>query len=139
MVSNHHGRFRWATARLPLSSALIAAGLAAALITPAGSGAGDRTPTCHGKPATVVGTPGADRLYSEDGDFGDGDVVVLRAGRDHLADSARNVTVCGNGDHDVIYGAGLHLGARTLLDGGSGDDKVGTRPSSGFSTSSTTR
>jgi Ca2+-binding RTX toxin-like protein len=101
---------------------LLAAALVG-LVLPAGSGAGDLAPTCHGKPATLVGTAGDDSF--ESGDFSDGDVVVLLGGDDRAVDFSQDVTICGNGGKDRVVVTGSNLGQQTLLDGGRGADRVG--------------
>jgi Ca2+-binding RTX toxin-like protein len=65
------------------------------------------TPSCHGHPATIVGTPGSDLLEGTDGD----DVIVGGAGDD---------SIVGDGGHDVICGNR----GRDRLDGGDGPDTV---------------
>lgn len=46
---------------------LVAAVLAPVLVLLTPAGPAGATPTCHGKPATIVGTPGDDWLYGTDG------------------------------------------------------------------------
>ena len=77
---------------LAMSFAL--AGLASASV----ASASVRTPTCHGEPATLVGTVGNDLLVGTSGH----DVIV------------------GLGGHDVIRG----LGGSDVICGGHGDDKI---------------
>jgi Ca2+-binding RTX toxin-like protein len=101
----------------------LGAATAAALIAPAMSGAGDIVPTCHGKPATVVGTPGDD--YFSFADLSDGDVVVALDGDDTVTDASQDVTVCGNAGEDHIFAYGKGLGQQTVFDGGSGADRIG--------------
>jgi Ca2+-binding RTX toxin-like protein len=102
----------------------VACALTLALVVPSLGSAGIAVPTCHGKPATVVGTPGDDH-FSSGYEFGDGDVVVLLGGDDRGVDQARDVTICGDGGRDTITATGTALGEQTLLDGGSGADKLG--------------
>jgi Ca2+-binding RTX toxin-like protein len=82
-------------------------------------------PTCNGKPATIVGTPGVDVLTGTARD----DVIVTGAGRDWIAAGAGNDTICTGAGRDVIRsGAGddtTKAGpARDVLLGGTGNDKL---------------
>jgi len=63
--------------------------------------------TCHGRPATIVGTAGDDRLVGTDGP----DVIVGLGGNDRVWGAQGNDRLCGG------------LGADDLL-GGSGDDRL---------------
>ena len=101
-------------------SLLLGIGALVAASVPASGGAGTPTPTCHGRPATFVGTPGNDNRGHRN--VNDGDVFVLLGGRDVVYDDAKNVTVCGGSDRDVIYATEQANGRRTLFDGGRGDD-----------------
>jgi Ca2+-binding RTX toxin-like protein len=92
---------------------------------PAGGAPVQPALSCHGRPATVVGTPGDDDLSSDDGDFGNGDVLVLRGGDDHVEDRVPNVTVCANRGQDYLSVSEYDLANHTLLDGGPGRDRVG--------------
>ncbi|HEX5984156.1 MAG TPA: hypothetical protein VFY69_08120 [Solirubrobacterales bacterium] len=64
-------------------------------------------PRCFGREATIVGTPGSDRLVGTHRR----DVIVARGGRD---------TVYGRGGNDLICGGG----GRDLLRGGAGRDRI---------------
>src|SRR5215211_4736919 len=97
---------------------------AAVLVYPSIGSAGDPVPTCHGKPATVVGTPGDDN-FGSDSQFSDGDVVVLLGGDDKAVDYSKNVTICGNGGKDKLMVSARDIGENTLIDGGHGADEAG--------------
>jgi Ca2+-binding RTX toxin-like protein len=100
-------------------TALFAAGLVLAL-SAAGPAAAGGTPTCHGRVATIVGTPGED-VFGQD-EISNGDVLVLRADSDLVTSKARNVTVCGGAGADDIRARFGTTGRRTLFDGDRGDD-----------------
>ena len=73
-------------------------------------------PRCHGKPATIVGTPGKDRIKGTNKPdvivaLGDNDVVRGRGGKD---------VICGGAGKDELYGG---AGRDTIL-GGPGKDVV---------------
>jgi Ca2+-binding RTX toxin-like protein len=74
----------------------VAAGAAvvALLALPATSPAAP--PTCHGKPATFVGTSGVDRIESNSPDLGDQPVLVMRGGDDRVSMDAadRRTVIC---------------------------------------------
>jgi hypothetical protein len=81
---------------------------------PAATRAGDEVLRCHGRAATVVGTPGPD-VFSEDAeatseadiDFDSGDVIVARGGRDSITvGSLSDIRVHGNAGDDRLKGAG---------------------------------
>jgi Ca2+-binding RTX toxin-like protein len=82
-------------------------------------------PTCHGAPATIVGTAGNDVVTGTPGP----DVIVTGGGRDWVrarggddvvcAGAARDVVSAGPGDDSVHAGA-----ARDSVFGGDGDDTV---------------
>ena len=91
-------------------SALLAGGL---VVLAPPSSAAER---CFGKPATIVGTDGADNLQGTDG----ADVVVLRGGADFVATGAGLDLVCGGGGDDQLR---LGIGA-DRSDGGAGDDLI---------------
>jgi Ca2+-binding RTX toxin-like protein len=57
-------------------------------------------PTCHGRPATVVGTSGPDRLIGTAGP----DVVVGLGGRDIVRGRGGDDVLCGGGDADRLWG-----------------------------------
>ena len=101
------------------------------------SGGGAQTPPpaprCAGKPATIVGSPGADRLRGTSkadvivalgGDdrvraLGRGDVVCGGAGRDRLEGGAGADRLLGGAGRDVLIGGA----GRDRLDGGAGRDR----------------
>ena len=80
-------------------------------------------PSCAGKPATVIGTPGNDVLYgTRKGDvivaLGGNDLIYAYGGNDLICAGPGNDKVFGGPGNDTILGGG---GADRLL-GGSGDD-----------------
>lgn len=82
-----------------------------------GAAAADDTPTCMGKPATIVGSEYADTLYGTPGD----DVAWL-GGTALAGDSSGDVDVFhGEGGDDLVCQGGL---GGIDVDGGSGDDEV---------------
>lgn len=82
--------------------------------------AGGTPPSCHGRAATVVGTPGNDLFERPDAD--DGEVFVLLGGNDRVEDDAKNVIVCGGSGSDEITAFGRAHGRKTLFDGGRDGD-----------------
>jgi uncharacterized delta-60 repeat protein len=79
--------------------------------------------TCDSRPATIVGTSGADTLVGTEG----ADVIVGRGGNDRIEGRGANDTVCANdGDDTVLGGTGSDVlrGRRgnDVLEGGAGDD-----------------
>lgn len=93
-------------------------------------------PTCQGRPATIVGTPGDDRLTGTSGP----DVVVARGGDDRVRGLGGDDLLCGGpgaddllggpGDDELRGGAGKVDGRRywgDLLAGGAGDDLLAVR------------
>lgn len=86
---------------------LLAAGMAPA-------GADESTVLCDGKPATMIGTPGDDKLIGDASD----DVIVGFGGNDTLVGAGGNDTICGSdGDDTIIGGPG-----DDVLIGGKGSD-----------------
>ncbi len=98
-------------------------------------------PTCHGRAATIVGTPGDDVLRGTSGP----DVIVARAGDDIVKGLGGDDVICGGDGADRIQGGagddrvygqrdairsdrGGTYRAPDLIDGGAGDDllDVGT-------------
>jgi Ca2+-binding RTX toxin-like protein len=71
---------------------------------------------CHGRPATIVGTKGADNLFGTRGR----DVMVGKAGDDFILPRGGNDLVCAGDDSDVIHGG---KGNDKVL-GGEGDDTL---------------
>jgi Ca2+-binding RTX toxin-like protein len=99
---------------------LIALGLPA-------TGAQAAAPLCWGKPATIVGTPGPDRLIGQSGVAdviwgGGGDDYIL--GGDYYGDDAvpgrAADLLCGETGNDYVYGGP----GPDKLNGGDGDDEV---------------
>jgi hypothetical protein len=88
-----------------VTAVMAAAGAASAEALPAPATAA--TFTCSFKPATIVGTSGADIIVGTPGD----DVIVARRGADQVRSLGGNDTIClGPGD------------ARDIVKGGAGDD-----------------
>jgi uncharacterized repeat protein (TIGR01451 family) len=84
-----------------------------------------RTPTCHGQPATIVGTPGPDLLLGTRGN----DVVVAMGGDDVIRTFAGEDLICAGGGNDRVK-AGIWAdriyggpGADRLI-GGGGRDRI---------------
>lgn len=69
---------------------------------------------CQGRPATIVGTPGNDRLIGTPGN----DVIVGRGGNDVIRGRGGNDIICGGTGHDSLYGGP----GRDRIYGGRGDD-----------------
>jgi len=83
------------------------------------------TPTCHGKPATLVGTPGKDKLNgTKKADvvvsLGGNDVVRGRGGNDVVCAGDGNDTVRGGSGKDRLYGEK----GKDRLVGDSGRDRL---------------
>ncbi len=81
--------------------------------------------TCHGEPATMVGTNGDDHLFGTAGK----DVVVALAGKDFISTFGGNDHICaGAGKDEVHAGAGNDQiwgqGGKDEIAPGEGDDKV---------------
>ena len=79
--------------------------------------------TCLGRPATIVGTPGDDRLVGTDGD----DVIVGLGGDDVIIASLGDDRICGGRGDDSIYAQGGNdrvsaQGGYDLVFGGPGRD-----------------
>ena len=82
-------------------------------------------PVCAGKPATIVGTPGADRLRGT----AKADVIVALGGDDRVRSLGRGDVVCGGAGRDRLdggAGADRLLGGpgRDVLTGGAGRDRL---------------
>jgi hypothetical protein len=75
------------------------------------------TPTCLGRKATIVGTPGNDKIIGTSGR----DVIVGRGGDDLILGLGGNDVICGNGGHDVINAMGGTGSAQPIDGGGSAD------------------
>ena len=88
--------------------------------------------TCRGVPATIVGTPGPDRLLGTGGPdviagLGGGDTVLADSGRDLICSGAGNDRVVAGDAGDRIFGGAgadrlLGLGGPDLLAGNPGRD-----------------
>ena len=77
-------------------------------------------PRCLGKRATIVGTPGADRIRGTRR----ADVIVGGGGADRIKGLGGNDRICGSGGSDyVLPGAG-----NDRVDGGSGADTLAVSP-----------
>jgi CSLREA domain-containing protein len=82
-------------------------------------------PKCGGRPATIVGTPGADALRGTP----KADVILALGGKDKVRALGGNDVVCGGPAKDKLFGGGgrdrlLGQGGRDLLVGGKGKDKL---------------
>ena len=62
--------------------------------------ADEPTVVCDGKPATLIGTPGDDKLIGDASD----DVIVGLGGNDTLVGAGGNDTICGFDGDDTISG-----------------------------------
>ncbi len=81
--------------------------LLAGLTSPGGVNASQEKPMCHGRPVTMLGTEGPDKLRGTD----ERDVILALGGDDRIDGRGGNDVICG--------GAG-----RDLIKGGSGADKI---------------
>jgi uncharacterized repeat protein (TIGR01451 family) len=85
--------------------------------------------TCHGHPATIVGTPGADLLTGSPGN----DVIFAGAGNDRIVSSSGSDLICAGAGSDVIRSGGqpdrvfAGPGADRILGGAGGDVLRGGR------------
>lgn len=77
---------------------------------------GARATMCGGRRATIVGTPGADRLTGTRGR----DVIVGLGGRDRIAGRGGPDVVCGGPGRDTIRGGA----GRDVIRGGAGADRL---------------
>jgi hypothetical protein len=82
-------------------------------------------PTCRGRPATIVGTDNADRLFGTAG----ADVIVGLGGDDFIDGGGGADTICsGTGNDTLMGGPGrdtlLGEGGRDRLRGGAGRDRI---------------
>jgi Ca2+-binding RTX toxin-like protein len=117
-TDHHHPRHRQAgiaLAALALVSASVMASGTARAGSPAASAARQSTPTCDGKPATIVGTSGADHLHGTGGN----DVIVGLGGNDTIDGRGGDDTICGGSGNDHLIGG---LGSDTLLGQGGNDE-----------------
>lgn len=88
--------------------------------------------SCHGQPATVVGSNRNDSFLDQETSDGPNsplrnhDVVVLGGGRDtvYLSGEATSLTICGGSGNDrlIVYGANF---GKDYFYGQSGDDTLG--------------
>jgi Ca2+-binding RTX toxin-like protein len=109
---------------MKLRPCLVPAAIAGLLLSTPWSATGQAPgPTCHGRTATVVGTPARDVFHPED--LNQGDVLVLRGGDDRVVDFELRVTACGGTGRDHLE-AGQEAGS-VLFDGGSGRDSLGSQ------------
>ncbi|MFN8194448.1 MAG: hypothetical protein U0R80_09210 [Nocardioidaceae bacterium] len=96
---------------------------------------------CHGRAATIVGSPDADDLTGTTGD----DVIVGFGGSDTIDGGAGDDVICGNTGNDVLRGGrgsdevygGASLTIRGAIDreivsGGPGDDVLDVGPSTKY-------
>jgi uncharacterized repeat protein (TIGR01451 family) len=74
-------------------------------------------PTCRGEVATIVGTPGANRLRGTKGK----DVILARGGDDKVRGLAGRDLICAGGGDDKVRGGG----ADDKVIGGGGHDRLG--------------
>lgn len=72
-----------------------------ASLAPLGTATARAVPTCDGKPATLVGTSGDDRLRGTSGD----DVIVGLGGNDVIHGRGGDDVLCGGGGDDHLVGA----------------------------------
>jgi Ca2+-binding RTX toxin-like protein len=123
----------WIASRVPRLALgfMLAAGIALGGISP---GAADTAPTCQGRVATIVGTPGSDRLNGTPGQdvilgLGGADVIHARKGIDIACGGSGSDRVAGNAGADVLFGNGgddtIKGGGNVDVEnGGTGDDTV---------------
>lgn len=120
--------------RITGALALTALALTAPSAAKAEAGGG---PTCHGKPATYVGTAGDDRV-DDDAKLGRNPVLVLGGGDDRLRlgygdSNIRDLVICAGAGNDYITVYESVSASSYLLDGGSGSDWVGNADDTDFS------
>ncbi|WP_109505467.1 calcium-binding protein [Nocardioides speluncae] len=107
-------RQRKVPVRTPLT--VLVATLVALLTTLSASTAAAPPRAWNGQPCTIVGTPGADRLFGTAGD----DVICGRGGPDRIYGGRGNDTIDGGSGADVLYGG---AGADRIF-GGDGRDRI---------------
>jgi hypothetical protein len=99
---------------------LVRASVVAAVcfLTLLGGGALDAAAaTCGFKRATIVGTPGADRIVGTPR----ADVIQARGGNDVIRALGGEDTICGQAGSDRLYGG---RGSEFMIDGGRGTDVI---------------
>jgi Ca2+-binding RTX toxin-like protein len=111
--------------------AVLLAGLGASVVLaippPAvSSGTAKATPTCHGNPATIVGTNGDDTGHKKIRGTSHADVIAGLAGKDEIVGKGANDVICGGGGGDFINAGS---GQDTVYGGGAGDLILGRRGS----------
>jgi len=89
----------------------------AVIVLLSGVASSQAAPTCFGERATIVGTPGRDRLRGTPGP----DVIVGRGGRDDLRGLAGPDLICGKSGNDQQVKGG---GGNDKLSGGRGNDRL---------------
>jgi Ca2+-binding RTX toxin-like protein len=87
-----------------------------AIAVPPGTASGSAQPRCAGRPATIVGTNGADLLKGTRAS----DVIVGLGGADLILGNARADVICGGGGDDEVLGGG----GADRIEGGPGDDFI---------------
>jgi Ca2+-binding RTX toxin-like protein len=97
----------------------------AALGVPVAQAADAATPTCMGKPATIIGTAGKDTLRGTPR----ADVIVAKGGRDLIKGRGGNDRICAGGGDDTVIGGGgadvIASGAgNDTIKGGYGNDRL---------------
>jgi Ca2+-binding RTX toxin-like protein len=91
--------------------------LVALLATGAVAATNDPVPSCHGRPATIVGTDGPDLIHGTAGR----DVIWGASGDDTIYGELGNDLICGGPGADLIHGGR----GNDTIDGGAGDgDRV---------------
>ncbi len=88
----------------------------ATVVATAPSVGAQATEMCNGKPATIVGTDGDDRIEGTEGN----DVIVGLSGKDVIFGRGGNDTICGGPGNDVIKGGR----GNDYVEGNQGNDKL---------------
>jgi len=73
-------------------------------------------PTCNGKPVTITGTSGADRIFGTPAN----DVILGLGGNDSIYGYGGDDSICAGDGVDIAYGGD----GNDFVDGGPGDDRV---------------
>jgi Ca2+-binding RTX toxin-like protein len=101
---------------VPLAAAVAALALTTAWLSPPAVAAGGTARTCDGHVATIVGTPGPDKLVGTHGS----DVIVGLGGDDVIhAHGGDDIVCAGAGDDSIVGGKGSDV-----IDGGAGNDTI---------------